>query len=489
MVFSSVVFLFLFLPAVLAAHALVPRRGRNLLLLFFSLLFYAWGEAFYVILMLGSIAMNYVFGLWVEASRKSPRHRLVLGCAIAANLGALAVFKYSSFLLATLKAVLGDLTVFLSLVGISLELKPVHLPIGISFYTFQAMSYVIDVYRGQVPPEKRPVNVGLYISMFPQLIAGPIVRYRDIAAQLGCRAITTSDFAYGVRRFIVGLGKKVLIANTLAVPADRAFALAPDRLTPGIAWLGVVAFTLQIYFDFAGYSDMAIGLGRMFGFRFLENFNYPYISRSIREFWKRWHISLSSWFRDYLYIPLGGSRRSPPRVYLNLVTVFLLCGLWHGASWTFAIWGLYHGLFLVLERVLVKDQRPSPLGPLRHIYAVVVVIVGWVLFRADTFGQALAFLGAMLGLGGTAGAGSSAGAYLTSEVALAMAAGALGSTPVVPWLAGRFRTYTSASPARGRVVLAQAGSFAAVVGLAAILVACGMSLSAGTHNPFIYFRF
>jgi alginate O-acetyltransferase complex protein AlgI len=343
---------------------------------------------------------------------------------------------------------------------------------------------VVDVYKGNARAERNLPRFALYILLFPQLIAGPIIRWRDIAAQLSQREARLADFAYGVRRFVLGLGKKVLIANTLGAVADRIFALPTAELTTPLAWLGLVCYTLQIYFDFSGYSDMAIGLAHMFGFRFKENFNYPYVSQSIQEFWRRWHISLSAWFRDYLYVPLGGNRVATRRVYLNLVTVFFLCGLWHGASWTFVVWGLYHGVFLVIERlgwstVLARLPRPA-----RHVYALLVAIVGWVFFRADTLSGAAGMLRAMAGFSPALPTAYGVGWYLTPEVALAMAAGVAGSAPVWPVIAARL-AQPSADGARFGP-LTSALTFAV---LAAVFGGCAMLIAAHTYNPFIYFRF
>jgi alginate O-acetyltransferase complex protein AlgI len=482
MVFASITFLFLFLPGVLALHFLLPTRARNLLLLVASLLFYAWGEVWYVLLMVGSIAANTLFGLLVSRARGERWRRIALACAVVVNLGLLASFKYANFLVDTLNAVISE-------TGLWVSLAPVHLPIGISFFTFHAISYVVDVYRGQAEPQKDPFKVALYISLFPQLIAGPIIRYRDIAGQLGRRAVTVDDFAQGVRQFIVGLGKKVLIANVVARTADAIFAIPQSELTSGLAWLGVSCYTIQIFFDFSGYSDMALGLGRMFGFHFLPNFNYPYISSSIREFWRRWHISLSNWFRDYVYISLGGNRCPPGRVYLNLVVVFFLCGLWHGASWTFVIWGLYHGCFLAAERAGLERKLGLVWSPIRHLYALVVVMAGWALFRSGSLSYGLALLSAMAGFAPGTGVEYHAGLYLNWEVGLALAAGVIGSAPVVPavsqWLSG-----LAARRAGKARVLVDAGLAAAgVVALVLVLAACATWLAAGTYNPFIYFRF
>ncbi|MCA8923022.1 MAG: MBOAT family protein, partial [Planctomycetes bacterium] len=382
MVFSSTFFLFFFLPALLVFYgAARSLRLRNAVLLVASLAFYAWGELGYVFLLLGSIGANYGFGLWIAGAVERGAARRALVVAVATNLGLLGVVKYTHMFVGWAGVALGAL-------GVAQvdPMPPLHLPLGISFFTFQALSYVIDVYRGVVPAQRSPWKLALYVSLFPQLIAGPIVRYADLAAELDARSVTTADVAAGARRFVVGLGKKVLIANALSVPADRIFALPAEQLGLEVAWLGIACYTLQIYFDFSGYSDMAIGLGRMFGFHFLENFDYPYVSRSIREFWRRWHISLSTWFRDYLYIPLGGNQGSATRTYVNLVLVFALCGLWHGASLTFVAWGLFHGVFLVGERLAAGKVRAPRL--LQHLYVLVAVMVGWVLFRAESFAHA-----------------------------------------------------------------------------------------------------
>ena len=346
MVFSSTIFLFFFLPLTLLAYFVVGPRGRNLILLAASLLFYAWGETVYLLVMLFSIAANYLFGLLIDRAReRGSRGGTAFALAVATNLGLLGFFKYANFFVDNLNQVLPVL-------GLApMDIGRVHLPIGISFFTFQALSYIIDLYRNETAVQRSLLNFALYKALFPQLIAGPIVRYRDVAREIEQRTVSLDDFASGVQRFIIGLGKKVLIANVMGRAADTIFATPAETLPATLAWTGSIAFMLQIYFDFSGYSDMAIGLGRMFGFHFLENFNYPYIARSVREFWRRWHISLSTWFRDYLYIPLGGNRHGPVRTGANLLLVFLLCGLWHGASWTFLIWGVYHGIFLVLERV------------------------------------------------------------------------------------------------------------------------------------------
>jgi alginate O-acetyltransferase complex protein AlgI len=485
MVFSSSVFLFLFLPVVLAGHALAGPRMRNGVLLAASLFFYAWGEVFYVLVMLGSILANYGFGLALARWRAPRQARRIVGSAVALNLGMLIWFKYANFLADNLSALL------VACGGSPVSLGPIHLPIGISFFTFQAMTYVVDVYRRQAEPQRNPIHVALYIALFPQLIAGPIVRYADVARQLVRRAVTLDRFASGVSRFVVGLGKKMLIANVVSEQVDLIFALPASEWTAGLAWLGAGYYALQIYFDFSGYSDMAIGLGRMFGFEFLENFNYPYIARSIQDFWRRWHISLSTWFRDYLYIPLGGSRGGRGRTYLNLLIVFLLCGLWHGARWNFLVWGLFHGAFLVVERA-IGPRSPHPgLRPFGHLYALLAVVIGWVLFRADSLAQALAFLRAMAGFGEGDGQGVYARMFITHEAMVVALAGVVAATPVVPWLKSCVaERWAGGSPASGWRRLAIAGwDMAHVLAVAGLLLGAGMKLAAGTYNPFIYFRF
>lgn len=389
MVFSSMVFIWGFLPILLIFYFISPKKIRNYILLVFSLLFYAWGEPKYIILMLVSILANYLFGLLI--ARKRPRkkdyqRKIVLVLSILFNLGLLGFFKYSNFFIDNLNNVF----------GLSIHTLNVALPIGISFYTFQIMSYVIDLYRKEIKVQKNILNLALYISFFPQLIAGPIVKYRDIEKQLKSRTITVEKFAYGIKRFIYGLGKKVILANNLALIADLIFDSGANTITTPYAWLGIIAYSLQIFFDFSGYSDMAIGLGSMFGFTFMENFNLPYLSSSITEFWRRWHISLSTWFKEYLYIPLGGNRKGKKRTYLNLWIVFLATGIWHGAAWTFVIWGILHGLFIFIERLGFKKflDNHKIIG---HIYTLFAVLIGWVFFRAETIGEAMTYLATMFG--------------------------------------------------------------------------------------------
>jgi alginate O-acetyltransferase complex protein AlgI len=475
-IFSSTTFLFGFLPLVLLAYFLLPGlRSRNGLLLGASLLFYAWGEAAYVLLLLLSIGFNTACGAWIERLRGRPAAARVLAAGVAANLLLLGVFKYANFAAENLDPALAAL-------GLPrIDLAPVHLPIGISFFTFQAITYVVDVYRGSAPVARGVLDVALYISLFPQLIAGPIVRYQQVARALMQRTSRIEDVAWGVRRFVVGLGKKVLIANTLAVPADQIFAASPAELGIGVAWLGLACYALQIYFDFSGYSDMAIGLGRVFGFRFPENFTHPYAASSVREFWRRWHISLSTWFRDYLYIPLGGSRGSSARTSANLFSIFLLCGLWHGASWNFAIWGLLHGAFLALERVggeALLARLPRVAG---RLYTLGVVGLAWVFFRSDSLGHALAYLAALLPRAAP-DAVLRLGELLQPDVGLALALGALGCGPW--WTHALLRDVCA--PGRSAGVLRPA---LRLLFLLAVGLGSAMALAADTHNPFIYFRF
>jgi len=431
--------------------------------------------------MMMSIALNYCVGLAVERHRNRPSVRWILAAGVAANLLLLGVFKYANFLVDNLNQILAPF-------GISaFHIEPVHLPIGLSFFTFQAISYVVDVYRNRAPARHNPIHVALYISLFPQLIAGPIVRYHQIARELVERTVTAEGFTIGVRRFTIGLGKKVLIANPLGAVATQIFDLPSNEWTAGVAWLAIVCYTLQIYFDFSGYSDMAIGLGRMFGFHFPENFNYPYVARSVREFWRRWHISLSTWFRDYLYIPLGGSRVGTGRTAFNLVLVFFLCGLWHGASWNFVIWGLLHGTFLGVERTAFGPWLDRQWRPIRHAYTLGVVVLAWVFFRVDRLPDALTFLSALAGFGHGSAAVWNAERYLTGHVIAMLIVGVIAATPVVPAIVSRLQHAQTALP-----FAAPAPRLALDVADAAlflILLASVSSLAAGTFNPFIYFRF
>jgi alginate O-acetyltransferase complex protein AlgI len=476
-VFASPFFLFAFLPLALALYYATPTRARNFTLLCLSLLFYAWGEREWVVVMLASVMLNWLGAILVDVLTGHSQQRRVLGLLVALNLAALGYFKYADFALHNVSALL---------VRFGMEpLAPLeqHLPLGISFFTFHAISYVVDVYRGQSRALKNPLDTALYIALFPQLIAGPIIRYHYIEQQLKQRGAGLEDMERGIQRFVIGLAKKVLVANVVARAADQIFALPPEHLSLTVTWFGVVCYALQIYFDFSGYSDMALGLARLFGFRFPENFDYPYASRSITEFWRRWHISLSSWFRDYVYIPLGGNRRSAARTYLNLVTVFLLCGLWHGASWTFVLWGALHGAFLVLERAGLGKGFASAPAPLQRCYALLVVLVGWVFFRADTLGQALLFLKAMTGGSGLSVQGFPVALYATPAVLLAGLLGVFFSFPVPAPVA---RIFATREPERLPAWFTRP---VAVLSTLVLFVLSTASLASHTYNPFIYFRF
>ncbi len=476
MVFSSTIFLFLFLPLTLAGYFICSSIFlRNIFLLIASLIFYSWGEAGYVVVLLSTILVNYLFGLKI-AQHDDTKRKIYLILAVASNLLILCYYKYANFLLDNFNSLLcfaGAPTV---------EYDPIHLPIGISFFTFQAISYVVDVYRRVAPAQKRFLEVAVYISLFPQLIAGPIVRYGHIAAQITARKLTVNNAAAGIRRFVMGLAKKMLIANVLGEVADQIFTTPTSEIAMAVAWFGVLCYALQIYFDFSGYSDMAIGLGRIFGFHFLENFNYPYISQSLQEFWRRWHISLSNWFRDYVYIPLGGNRKSPVRTYTNMVIVFFLCGLWHGASWTFVIWGLFHGSFLVLERLGLSNLMNRLPAIARHIYLVIIVLISWVFFRSETLEHALAYLGVMSGTSNANGVAASLSFYTNNKVLFGLTFGLVLSTPIFQWVKTAFGESNNLIIAN--IILLSANFL--VIGLMILSI---IAVAGDTYNPFIYFRF
>ena len=481
MVFSSITFLCAVLPVTFIVYGVLPSlRVRNALLILVSLLFYSYGEPVLVLLMLASTFANYLFGLWVgSAAGSSKKAGMVVAACV--NLGLLGVFKYANMAVSTLNA----------LVGTSLPLPNIALPLGISFYTFQALSYVIDVYRGDVAPQRSYARILLYISFFPQLIAGPIVKYHDIEQQMANRHADATDVALGLRRFCVGLSKKVLIANTMAATADALFAGQEVLCCAPAAWLAAFAYLMQIYFDFSGYSDMAIGLGRMFGFHFKENFDHPYGSVSVKEFWRRWHMSLSTWLKEYVYIPLGGNRRGHARAAINRIIVFFLCGLWHGASWTFVVWGLLHGAFLLLEAALPVQRLPRVLG---HVYTVLFVMVAFVVFRCESLAQSAGVISAMfVGWGYEASALVPVIQQLT-PLFLATALVAVLACAPVPALIKKMAGTQRAQAARHlrEAPAGSAGSWVdtlSYVASVALLVLCVASLSSGTYNPFIYFRF
>ncbi|MDR3363342.1 MAG: MBOAT family protein [Clostridiales Family XIII bacterium] len=486
MIFSSAVFLFVFLPLCLAGYYLIrPLRFKNLFLMIMSLLFYGFGEPRFVYLMILSVFINWCFGLAVDRFRASKRiARAFLAGMVCWNAGLFFVYKYLNFTIAALDRFF----------GLDAEPTSFALPIGISFFTFQAMSYVFDVYRGSAGAQKNPLNVLLYISLFPQLVAGPIVRYETIAGQLTDRKASWDDFSCGVRRFIIGLGKKLILANAVAVVADRAFgAQAADAPTVLTAWLGVVCYTLQIYFDFSGYSDMAIGLGRMFGFRFAENFNYPYISRTVTEFWRRWHISLSGWFRDYVYIPLGGSRvRAKLRLVFNLFVVWMLTGIWHGAGLTFVLWGFLYFVLLAFEKLCdipvrierVRGTRFAFAGVFYRIFTILCFMCAWVIFRAAGPSAALRYFEAMFGVlpGGLPLYDAQSLFYLQDNLII-LAIAAFACTPVLQ--AVMARAAASASPLRAEKALCALSD----IFLAAVFLVCVSYTVNGSYNPFIYFNF
>ena len=467
MLFSSIPFLYYFLPLVLAVYFLTPRAGKNAVLFLSSLLFYDWGEPKFCIFMLLSILQGYVFGRLIEKhAQNKKRSKLFLTASVALSLALLAYCKYADFFLSSVNAV----------TGLSFKLLHVTLPIGISFYTFQILSYVVDVYRGSVPAQKSFLKLGTYIAMFPQLIAGPIVRYAEIAPQLDSRQTTLEDVSSGACRFVIGLSKKVLLANVL-YELITAFQQSRD-LSVLYFWLYAVSFALQLYFDFSGYSDMAIGLGRIFGFRFQENFNYPYISGSITEFWRRWHISLGSWFRDYVYIPLGGNRVSKAKWLRNILVVWMLTGLWHGASWNFVLWGLGFAVLLVAEK-LVYGRLLQRTHVLKHVYTLLLVTLSFVLFNADSVSEAVSQLGAMFGAGGLPLV-STEGVYYLKSYAGTFLFATIGATPLVSNAISRF----------GKTRFgAQALTVLQPLVMLALLAACTAFLVDGSFNPFLYFRF
>lgn len=466
MVFSSTIFLCVYLPLVLLGYYICPKKGRNLFLLIVSLVFYAWGEPKYVFLMIFSILVNYIFGRLMDKHRENKKRlKLMLVLSVVIDIGLLSVFKYTDFIITNVNAIFGA----------NFDLLNIALPIGISFYTFQAMSYTIDVYRDDVRVQKNLIDFGMYITMFPQLIAGPIVRYADVQDQLAERSVTTADFSEGVMRFVVGLGKKVLLANQMGAVWSDIYALGGD-VSALMAWTGAIAYTFQIYFDFSGYSDMAIGLGRMFGFKFPENFRYPYQSVSITDFWRRWHITLSTWFKEYLYIPLGGNRRGLARQALNLLIVWSLTGFWHGAGWNFVMWGLYYFVILFIEKLFLLKALDKLPKFFRHVYALVLIIIGWVIFASDDVSVLLPYLGSMFGANGAIG-GMDVYTLLTKAVLLIICCIASTELPK--------KLFLSAAGAMN-----EKAAFTLKSVLMIALLAMSMILLIGdSYNPFLYFRF
>lgn len=484
MVFSSIIFLFYFLPIFLIFYIVLPPI-RSFIIVVASLLFYAWGEPGYVPLLVGVTILNWGVGLLVQRTWSG---RIILILGIAANISVLIWFKYLGFIDTQINKLL--LVSGLPIIDVT----AVALPLGVSFFTFQGISYLIDIHRGDIRAQPSLLKFAMYKTMFPQLIAGPIVRYRDIMDEINDRSVSFARWCQGIEIFVIGLAQKVIIANTASLPADQIFNLPGTQLTTAVAWLGAVCYAIQIFFDFAGYTNMAIGLGHLMGFTLPRNFDRPYTAQSVTEFWRRWHITLSRWFRDYLYIPLGGNRHGRTRTYVNLLAVFLLCGIWHGAKWNFVAWGLYHGFFLVIERA-ASPMLPTPIWrPLRHLYLLLTILIGWVLFRADTLSEASTVLQAMAGLGSAVADAPSAPRFASHSVIAAMFVAVLLiiAPPMAHWRSVLRRILPETIQ---RIDYSQAISglgFLEVVRPAAILCLFALTasvLSTGTHNPFIYFRF
>lgn len=467
MLFSSMLFLWIFLPITIIGNYVLKKELRNYFLLIMSLIFYAWGEPIYILLMIFSIVLNWSCGLLLYYKPKIKK--LTLALCIILNLVTLGYFKYYNFFTDNINALLNHEV---------LPIKNIALPIGISFFTFQALSYVIDLYRGDCKIQKNLFNLALYITFFPQLIAGPIVRYSDIDNQIQNRILSLDKFAKGLRRFIYGLGKKVIISNCLAEVADAIFAFDNSELSFVAAWIGAIAYTFQIYYDFSGYSDMAIGLGHIFGFDFLENFNYPYLSRSIQEFWQKWHISLGTWFREYLYIPLGGNRKGKIRTYINLLVVFFATGMWHGANWTFIVWGMYHGFFQIIERLGFKKFLNKH-KIFSHIYCILVFVFGWVMFRADTISQGLGFIKQMLNPIINMNSNSSSLLTIMNTRAWIVLVMAVFGCGIIKTIADKFPSLTKHLK----------NSLLEVIYLSVVMIYSIILLASNTYNPFIYFRF
>lgn len=474
MLFSSLVFLFMFFPIVISLYYLAKDNLKNYILLAASIIFYAWGEPVYVWLMILAIIINYIFGFWVDINRikNEKKRKLNLIICIIINISILFIFKYYMFVVENVNLLFNK----------NIKIIQIALPLGISFYTFQALSYVIDVYRGEVKLQKNILNLGLYISLFPQLVAGPIVRYETIENEICSRVHSSEKFANGVRRFVIGLGKKIIISNQVALVADNLFALQTNELSVATTWLAIIAYTLQIFFDFSGYSDMAIGLGKMFGFEFLENFNYPYIAESITEFWRRWHISLGTWFRDYVYIPLGGNRCSNIKNLRNILIVWLLTGFWHGASWTFIAWGVYYGILLISEKKILNKYLKKLWRPLRHLYVVMFVMIGWIFFRADNFSYSVEFIKNMFMLNGVSLIDNNFIIYLRDYWYIFIL-GILFSTPIFNTMF-KFLNNKCQNISNNKIIwILESFMYCSIF---CIVI---MHLMSSSYNPFIYFRF
>ncbi len=474
MVFSSLLFIFLFLPITLLMYYGAKDKWKNIVLFIMSLLFYAWGEPVYILLMIFSTIVDYTHGMKVEENlnkgNRKKAFRYVISSAII-NLSLLGFFKYADFIVSNVNIVFNT----------NIPLLHLPLPIGISFYTFQTMSYTIDIYRGDAKAQKSVIVFGTYVALFPQLVAGPIVRYQTVADQINKRTHSEEKFADGVNRFCIGLGKKVILSNQLAVVADGVFNAAIGNISVLESWLGIICYTLQIYFDFSGYSDMAIGLGKMFGFDFLENFNYPYISKSISEFWRRWHISLGSWFRDYVYIPLGGSRVSKLKIYRNIFVVWFLTGMWHGAEWTFVIWGLLYGLIIAMERAFLNKWLEKRSNIFRHVYVLATVTLLFVIFRSLTIGDAIEFYKVMFGLSNNPIASNQLYIYIIDYWYVIIAAMIL-STPVVKIAKEYINSKINVNESKSLQILYG-------LSLCMCVLVSTIMLCSSTYNPFLYFRF
>ena len=479
MLFSSTTFLFVFLPVILTLYFICPKKFRNLVLLIGSLIFYAWGEPKYCLVMVATILVNYVLALLCASCKEQGKEKgakaAVIGTVVF-SIGMLGFFKYSNFFLTNLNGTVGKLA------GFHIPLLDIALPLGISFYTFQTLSYTIDVYRGEVKPQKNILHLATYVCLFPQLIAGPIVRYQTVSKELEERTESVSQFGEGLRRFVIGLGKKVLLANTAGSVFEMIGNMTDSQVSVVLYWMASIAFTFQIYFDFSGYSDMAIGLGKMFGFQFLENFNYPYSSKSITEFWRRWHISLSSWFRDYIYIPLGGNRKGTVRTCLNLFLVWLLTGFWHGAAWNFIIWGLYFFMLLMLEKFGFNKILEKIPAVFQHIYALFFINLSWVIFSHDSLGELGETLACMFGFGGIPFWNSTSTYYILSYLLIFLVM-TVASTPLpkkgMLWIGAKL-------PERSGQTIAV---LAETMGLVVILLLATGCLASDAFNPFLYFRF
>lgn len=473
MLFSSLIFLFVFLPSIIFFYYISPKKMRNSVLLVFSLFFYGYGEPKYLSIMILSIVVNYIMGLLVDKYRMQKNIiRLIIFLTICSNLAIIGYYKYTNFIIQNINEIFNSSVSFLNIV----------MPIGISFFTFQGLSYVIDVYRGDGQVQKNPFNVALYISLFPQLIAGPIVRYETVANQINERNENLEEFSYGVERFILGLGKKVIIANSVGLIADEIFSMQISNLSTILAWIGILAYTAQIYFDFSGYSDMAIGLGHMFGFKFLENFNYPYVSKSITEFWRRWHISLSTWFRDYVYIPLGGNRVNQIRFLMNILIVWMLTGLWHGAAWNFIIWGLYYACLLIIEKIFLGEYIKKIWKPFQHLYTMFFIVIGWLIFRTENIIYAKEYLSTMMGLSGE-GLLNNQGIYYLVEFKYEFIISIIASMPIYPLI--KVKVEKIETPWMKNLILSYIKPFF----LISLFLLSIMYLVNSTFNPFIYFRF